>query len=107
MRKTCPDCQLILDRGEHDYFLGGFTVNFIVAEILIVLGGAFSIIITWPEVPWRSITWALVFLMVLAPILFYPFAKCLWLAMDLVFRPLTLQDLEGHGENAPEGTPPA
>jgi hypothetical protein len=43
--------------------------------------------------------------MVLSPILFYPFAKCIWLAMDLVFRPLTLQDLEGHGENAPEGTP--
>ncbi len=52
MRESCPGCHLILDRGEVDYFLGGYTVNFIVAELLIVLGGAAAIVFTWPEVPW-------------------------------------------------------
>jgi uncharacterized protein (DUF983 family) len=99
MRATCPHCQLILDRGEPDYFLGGYTVNFVTAELLIVAGGAASIVLTWPDVPWSLITWALVVLMILAPILFYPFAKTLWLAIDLIFRPLTLGDLAGHGEN--------
>lgn len=101
MREICPVCQLILDRGEHDYFLGGYTVNFLVAELLIVLGGAVSIVLTWPEVPWTLITWSLVLLMVVAPVVFYPFSKTLWLALDLIFRPLTLRDLEGHGENDP------
>jgi len=90
-----------MDRGEGDYFLGGYTINFIVSEILIVVGAAAGIILTWPDVPWRLITWTLVALMIVAPIVFYPFAKTLWLATDLVFRPLTLRDLSGHGENLP------
>jgi len=101
MRAACPSCHLLLDRGEADYFLGGYTVNFVVSELLIVVGAAAGIILSWPEVPWRLITWSLVALMLLAPILFYPFAKTLWLATDLIFRPLTLKDLEGHGENPP------
>jgi hypothetical protein len=99
MRATCPTCHLLLDRGEHDYFLGGYTINFVAAELLIVLGGALSIVITWPDVPWTVITWSLVAAMVLAPVAFYPFAKTLWLAVDLILRPLTLKDLAGHGEN--------
>lgn len=84
-----------------DYFLGGYTVNFIVLEILIVIGAGMGIVLSWPDVPWRLITWSLVILVILAPIFFYPFAKTLWLATDLIFRPLTLRDLEGHGENLP------
>jgi len=102
MKATCPGCGLILDRGEHDYFLGGYTINFVIAELIIVLGGASSIAITWPSVPWSLITWCLILLMTLAPVLFYPFAKTLWLAIDLTLRPLTLGDLAGHGENLPE-----
>ncbi len=101
MKRACPSCHLLLDRGEGDYFLGGYTINFIVSELLIVVGATAGIILTWPEVPWRLITWSLVALMIVAPILFYPFAKTLWLATDLVFRPLTLRDLSGHGENLP------
>ena len=74
-------------------------MNFLVAELLIVLGGAVSIVVTWPDVPWNLITWGLILLMILAPLVFYPFAKTLWLAIDLTFRPLTLGDLAGHGEN--------
>jgi hypothetical protein len=98
MRETCPGCHLILDRGETDYFLGGYTVNFIVAELLIVLGAAAGIVFTWPDVPWTLITWALVVLMIIAPLAFYPLSKSLWLALDLIFRPVTLGDLAGHGE---------
>jgi hypothetical protein len=98
---------LILDRGEHDYFLGGYTVNFLFAEILIVIGGALSIFWTWPEVPWTLITWVLVFLMVVAPVVFYPFSKSLWLALDLIIRPLTFGDLAGHGETRGNDPPEA
>ncbi|MGM0668887.1 MAG: DUF983 domain-containing protein [Gemmatimonadota bacterium] len=101
MERICPSCHLRLDRGETDYFLGGYTVNFIVSELLIVAGAALGIFLSWPDVPWRLITWSLVLLVILAPIFFYPFAKTLWLATDLIFRPLTLKDLDGHGENLP------
>jgi uncharacterized protein (DUF983 family) len=101
MSRSCPSCQLLLDRGEGDYFLGGYTINFLASELLIVVGAGVGIVLTWPEVPWRLLTWSLVSLMVVAPVIFYPFAKTLWLAADLIFRPLTLKDLEGHGENSP------
>jgi len=101
MRRACPSCHLLLDRGEADYFLGSYTINFVVAELLIVLGGALGIVLTWPDVPWSLITWSLAALMIVAPIAFYPFAKTLWLALDLTLRPLALKDLEGHGENLP------
>jgi len=101
MRAACPSCHLLLDRGEADHFLGGYTINFVVSELLIVTGAGMWIFLSWPDVPWRLITWSLIGLMLVAPVAFYPFAKTLWLAMDLVFRPLTLKDLLGHGENTP------
>lgn len=99
MAGTCPSCHLKLDRGEADYFIGGFLINFVVAELLICAGALAGILMTWPDVPWGWIQVYLLALMIPVPILFYPWAKCLWLAVDLVFRPVTLADLEGHGEN--------
>lgn len=101
MARTCPTCHLVLDRREVDYFMGGYTINFVVSELLIVLGAAVWIVLSWPEVPWPAVTWSLVILMVLAPVAFYPVAKTTWLAIDLIFRPVTLADLDDHGENLP------
>ncbi len=103
MEPACPTCHLKLNRGEDDYFLGSLTINFVVAELLVVLGAGLGIYLTWPEVPWGLLTWSLALLVVLAPVVFYPFAQLIWLAMDLIFRPLTLKDLEGHGENLSPG----
>ena len=47
------------------------------------------LVATWPDPPWTSLIVMGVVQMVLTPILFYPFAKALWLAFDLVFRPAT------------------
>ncbi|TVP73948.1 MAG: DUF983 domain-containing protein [Gemmatimonadales bacterium] len=105
MRKTCPGCRLVLDRNESDYFIGSFTVNFVAAELLICVGALAAILLTWPDVPWDTIKWGLVATLVPAPVLFLPFARTLWLAVDLTFRPVTLADLEGHGEMAPTSEP--
>jgi hypothetical protein len=103
MRPTCPGCSLKLDRGENDYFIGALVVNFVSAELVVVLGGFIVVLATWPDVPWAALKWGLMALMVPVPIFFYPFAKTLWLAVDLTFRPVTWNDLEGHGENRPRG----
>ena len=36
---------------------------------------------------WTLILYVGALLMIVTPIVFYPFAKALWLAIDLVFRP--------------------
>ncbi|MEX2529240.1 MAG: DUF983 domain-containing protein [Gemmatimonadota bacterium] len=102
MRDMCPRCHLKLDRGESDYFIGSYTVNFVVAELLICAGALAGILLTWPDVPWTALKWGLMATIAPVPVLFYPFAKTLWLALDLTFRPVTLNDIEGHGENLEE-----
>jgi uncharacterized protein (DUF983 family) len=99
VRASCPTCHLVLDRGEPDYFIGGYLVNFVAAELAIALGALGAVLWTWPDVPWNGIKWALLALMVPLPIVTYPWAKTLWLAVDLTLRPVTLADLAGHGEN--------
>lgn len=106
MRDTCPRCNLLLDRGESDYFIGGYTVNFVGAELFIAAAALAAIVITWPDVPWKAVEYGLYLLVVPFPVFTYPWAKTLWLAVDLIFRPLTLSDLAGHGENAPAPYPP-
>jgi hypothetical protein len=102
MRDTCRRCHLRLDRGEADYFIGAYTVNFVTAEILICVGALAGILATWPDVPWTLLKWGLMVTMIPVPVLFYPFSKTIWLAIDLTFRPATVSDLQGHGENLPE-----
>jgi uncharacterized protein (DUF983 family) len=102
MRPICSGCHLKLDRGEADYFLGSYVVNFVTAELGIALAAFAVIASTWPEVPWRALQWGLMLGVVPVPVLFYPFAKTIWLAIDLSFRPVTPADLAGHGENLPQ-----
>lgn len=87
MRDYCDSCGFRFDRNQPDYFIGAYTINLIVSE-LIVVGILVSVMfLTWPEVPWSAIQWGLVALMIPAPILMYPYSKSLWLALDLKFQP--------------------
>ncbi len=103
MREECPRCHLRFDRGEDDYFIGSFTINLVVAELIVCIAALVGILATWPDVPWMGLKWALIALIIPVPALFYPFAKTLWLAVDLTFRPVRFQDLAGHGENTTDG----
>jgi len=91
-RDNCPGCGLKLDRGERDFFIGAYTINLIVAELLVVFGGLAVALQTWPDVPWQGLTWGLAALMVAAPIALYPVSRQLWLACDLIFQPAEDQD---------------
>jgi uncharacterized protein (DUF983 family) len=85
MRETCAACSFVFER-EEGYFTGAIGINLVVAELLFVACFIGSVILTWPNVPWNWMYgWGII--AVLAPILFYPFSKALWLAADLTIRP--------------------
>ena len=86
-RPTCPRCQLKLNRGEGDFFLGAYTLNFIAAELILAGFLALALFLTWPDVPWDWLFWIGAPLVVLGPILLYPVSRTLWLAFDLAMRP--------------------
>jgi uncharacterized protein (DUF983 family) len=87
MVPKCDRCGLVFDRGEQGYLVGAYLFNFAVAEMawlaLMVTWAA----VTWPSPPWGALLWIGVSLMVLMPVLFYPFSKTLFLAIDLIVRP--------------------
>ena len=92
MKPRCPTCGILLERGESDYFLGGYTLNLIAVEILLAFGFLVVVVVTWPNPPWDGLMWGGVILSVLGAVFCYPFAKTTWLAVDLMFRPPHRED---------------
>lgn len=86
MQRTAR-CGLRLDRGEEGYSLGAVLFNLIAAEACFVVGLVGIMLLTWPHPPWDAMFWGGIALMILLPIVFFPFSKTLWLAFDMIFRP--------------------
>ena len=94
LKHRCPTCGLVLDRGESDYFLGAYTVNLVAVELL-VTGVLVAVgLATAPDVPWTLLTWGGAALALVVAIGCYPLTKVLWLAFDIILRPVTIEELE-------------
>jgi uncharacterized protein (DUF983 family) len=93
LRSHCPACGLPLERGEEGYQVGSYMFNIIASELLFAAIFLTVLLLTWPDPPWELLQYGGMALMVLAPLLFYPFSKTLFLAFDLVFRPPTSDEL--------------
>ncbi|HUV10647.1 MAG TPA: DUF983 domain-containing protein [Acidimicrobiia bacterium] len=80
----CPRCALHFER-EPGYFTGALAIN------ITVTGGVFAVAFvallaaTIPDVPVVPILAVLVPIVVLLPILYYPFSKTVWMAVDRAF----------------------
>lgn len=86
-RPRCPTCALKVERGEEGYRVGSYMFNLVGAELAFVALFGAIVIWRWPTPPWEALTWTAPVFMLLAPLLFYPFTKLLFLAFDLTFRP--------------------
>ena len=95
---ACPTCGLALERGEsEDYWLGAYMFNLVAAELVSVGIAVLVIVSVWPAVPW-NLVWALAVVLAIAmPVIFFPFARDLWLAFDLMFRPTDPDRVRHHG----------
>jgi hypothetical protein len=67
--------------------------NIIAAELIFAAIFLAVVVATWPSPPWKLLQYGGMALMVLAPVIFYPFSKTLFLAFDLLFRPPTHDEL--------------
>jgi uncharacterized protein (DUF983 family) len=92
--ERCEECGLRFERDEeNEYWLGAYLLNFIVTEVLFAALLLVTVVVAWPNPPWRLLLWGGAVQMIVTPILFYPFSKALWLAADLAFRPVKPEDL--------------
>ena len=86
LKESCPRCQAWLER-EEGYFLGAMALNLVIGEFVPVFGAVAIIIATWPTPPWPILQVAMPLVMGLFPVLLFPLARMLWLALDWTFRP--------------------
>jgi uncharacterized protein (DUF983 family) len=107
LRTQCPTCGIRLQRGESDYFIGAYLLNLVCIELLFALMLGVWVALTYPNTPWQLIQWAGLLLMLAGAVLCYPFALSLWLAADLIFRPMSPEEQRWHqrGGNDNEGLP--
>jgi hypothetical protein len=82
----------VLDRKESGYSLGGFWLNMLFAEGTTAILLVVTLVATWPHPPWTLLQYGLPALALLTPVLFYPFSKTVFLALDLAVRPASREE---------------
>jgi len=81
MVDDCPRCGLHFER-EAGYWAGALAINIGVAGAVFVAVFVTALVLTVPDVPVAPLLAVLIPLMILTPILAYPFSKTLWVAVD-------------------------
>ncbi len=94
MKERCPGCGMRFER-EPGFFVGAYLINFAITEgmlFVLVMGFVF-----WKDQhPDAGVVVPVVIgisIGVVAPILFYPFARTIWSAFDVGMTPLELGEI--------------
>ena len=93
MRDHCPSCGMRTRRGEDGYTLGALWFNLFLAELITVTSFVVTLVRTWPSPPWEWLQVVGPIEAIIMPLLVWPFARTLFLAFDLSFRPLEAKDM--------------
>jgi uncharacterized protein (DUF983 family) len=103
LRVRCGNCGLRTERGEHDYFMGSMMLNFVMTGGLLLVA-IYTLLITngATDSTWDMLQWGGPVAMVVLPFVLFPFSKLVWLAFDIMLRPVTEQELEWHRSAASE-----
>jgi hypothetical protein len=81
-------------RGEHDYFSGSILLNYAIGTLVFGIALAWIMVASWPVVPWTTLEIALPAIILLFPVVFFPFSTLLRMAADLIMRPVSPEELE-------------
>ena len=95
LRVKCGSCGLRLQRGEHDSFTGSMFILFTLVGIFGYLAIVVAVMVT-KTTPWDLLQNGLPVLAVVELLVLFPFSKLLWLAFDLMLRPVTPSELDWH-----------
>jgi len=94
MKERCPGCGYRFER-EEGFFLGAYVVNLAFAQGMVIVLAVVPLILRLANDPDASI---LPFVVggivgaVVAPMVFYPWSKTVWTAIDLMLRPLAAME---------------
>ncbi len=84
MVDDCPRCGLHFER-EAGYWTGALAINTILVGGLFTIVFVILIVLTVPDVPVVPVLAALLPIVLIGPLVTYPFSKTLWIATDRAF----------------------
>ena len=94
MAERCPTCGYRFER-EEGFFLGAYVMNLVIAQGLVILLAVIPTIVlldSEADANLVPVVLAGVLGAVLAPLVFYPFSKTLWVAIELILRPIDVKE---------------
>ncbi len=86
MVDRCPRCALRFERID-GHLAGALGINTVASVIVVFIVGIAGFVLTFPELPLLPLVVTITTVAALFPILFYPFSKTIWTAIDLRIRP--------------------
>lgn len=92
IKDRCPRCDFPLEQRIEGHWLGALGMNTIVTFGTLALTMAVGLIATYPDIATGPLVAVCVTVAVVVPLVFYPFSKTLWSAVDLAMRPLDPDD---------------
>src|SRR5215207_7455555 len=94
MKERCPTCGYRFER-EPGFFVGAYLINFAIVEGFLFLMLMFFV--AWKDQhPDAAMAPAIVIGLViglLGPVVFYPFSRTIWSALDLLMTPLEVREI--------------
>ena len=85
MNKQCQVCELTFDRGD-GYWLGSMMFNMAFAMGTVVMVLVLALVFTSPDPNWDLTIVLVVAAALLAPLVFFPFSRTLWIAAERAAR---------------------
>ena len=92
MVERCPRCDLKFERID-GHMSGALGVNTVISIVVVFLVGIAGFVLTFPELPLTPLVTTITTVAVVFPVLFYPFSKTVWTAIDLRMRPPTCDEV--------------
>lgn len=87
----CPRCGLRFNRLP-GHWLGSWFLNVVLVQVVVVVILLVGMASTYPQTPMAAIGAIDLAAAVLVPLVFFPFSRTIWLAIDLAMRPLALDE---------------
>jgi uncharacterized protein (DUF983 family) len=100
LKEHCDRCGLRFER-EEGYWVGALIINTTVTFALFLVLFVGGMVAFWPEVPWGALMAITIGANAIVPVVFYPFSKTIWMALELSWHPLEEGEIERAARQAP------
>jgi uncharacterized protein (DUF983 family) len=93
VHERCAICGFRYARSDDDYFSGAMFFGLMIGETMAVLVIGAFIWITYPNVPWNFMQFAIPVILLVVMVVLFPVSRVVWLAIDVLLRPVEPSEL--------------